>query len=150
MNSMDQQESDLSAIKLRKKKRKWVPEIYYPYDHVAVIGDSMLQHVGHIRNTIVRAYRDDTIENIKNHVAAGYCNEEIINKSAIILHVGTNDLYTRTIPQMIQDLVDLIEAIRYWNKEGVICYSGIIARPRDFNTTQIKAVCFNGEVKFWS
>lgn len=122
-------------------------------DTVAIVGDSILQGVHSIRNAIVRSYRGDTIEDITNHVKAGRANS-IFNKKVVILHVGTNDVCTLEITQMLQDLKCLIQEVRYWLPEAIICYSGIIPRPRDYTDTQFQIWNFNTEVKrmsqFWN
>ena len=117
-------------------------------DNVLVIGDSILKEVGHIRNAIVRAYRGDTIEDIKNHILHG--QEDLLNNKRIVaIHVGTNDLYSLTVEEMLEDLEALVKAIT--NKPGSsvwgIIVSTIIPRPKDYWTTQMKIKRYNKEVK---
>lgn len=124
------------------KNRKKHDEVWYRNDHISVIGDSIMKRVGHIRNTMVRAYRGDRLEDLKNHVKYGNANY-LKNKRIILVHAGTNDLDTTHIPEMLIDVKDLMDEIRNINARVFICISEIIPRPRDFWTTQAKILDFN-------
>ena len=137
----------MAKKKGRKKERR--PEIYYKEDHVAIVGDSILQKVDSIRNAIVRSYRGDTLEDIRNHMVASHYTE-YIGKKIVIVHAGTNDIEYLTVDQMIADLKSIVDAIREENPGAIIVYSDIISRPKDFTTTEFKRICFNDEVKFWA
>jgi len=127
------------------KPKKPKEEIYYKYDHIVVIGDSMIKYVGHIRNTQVRAYRGDTLEDLGNHVKNKRANY-LKGKKIVVIHAGTNDLKFLTIEEMLIDLKILMDEIRNINPNVFICYSSIITRPVDFWTTNLKIMNFNDEV----
>ena len=65
------------------------PELYI--DNVLIIVDSILKEVGHVRNAQVRAYRGDTIEDLKNHIKTDE-EQPMANKKVAVIHAGINDL----------------------------------------------------------
>lgn len=120
------------------------PELYI--DNVLIIGDSILKEVGHVRNAQVRAYRGDTLEDLKNHIKTD--EEQLMaNKKVAVIHAGTNDLYNSTVEEMLEDMETLINEIKEKNEYCHIAVSPIIPRPRDYWTTMMKIRRFNKEVQ---
>lgn len=105
-------------------------------DTIEIIGDSIIKNVADVHHAIVRSYCGDTIEDICNHVITSGRATQIYHKKAIIIHAGTNDIHSMDVQEMLQDLKNLIDAIRFWPPDVKICVSGIIPRPCDFNRTQ--------------
>ena len=81
-------------------------------DNVLILGDSILKEVAHIRNAQVRAYRGDTLEDLTYHMKHDFENENLLGgKRIIVIHAGTNDIYTLSVEEMIADLTTLVETI---------------------------------------
>lgn len=117
-------------------------------DIAASIGDSILKKCGNIRGTHVLAHRGDTIEDLKYHVMYGYDSRIIRNKKIVFIHVGTNDILSATIEEMVDDVIKLVRAVEYRSgNDPKIFFSSIISRPKDFWTTQNKIMCFNKEIQ---
>ena len=122
------------------------PELYE--DNVLIIGDSILKQVGHVRNAVVRSYRGDTIEDLNHHLQND--GEQLLyNKKIIVIHAGTNDLYSLTIEEMLEDLETLVKTILEKSNTWVYCvaFSAILPRPKDYWTSLMKIRKFNAAVK---
>lgn len=111
-------------------------------DEFLIIGDSMIQKVCNMPNTFVRSYRGDTYEDLANHIHWNLI-PSIHGKRVIFIHAGTNDVYTLTILEMLQDLRRLLGRISIINPTAHLYVSAILPRPRDFWTTQDKILEFN-------
>lgn len=139
-------DAEITKGKHRKRKK---PTHYFHDDQILVLGDSMLRGVNPMRNTKIRCLRGDTIEDLYHHVRRGHISD-LLCKKIVCIHAGTNDLFTATVDEMVQDMKALIEEIRVWLPDALICFSEIISRPRDFDTTESKIQGFNSEIKMWS
>lgn len=111
-------------------------------DEILILGDSMIQNVQSINNTFVRSYRGDTLEDITNHLRHDKI-PAIYDKRIVLLHVGTNDLYSLEIAEMVDDFKALLDQIKLKNSEAKLLVSAILPRPKDFWTTQEKIVDYN-------
>ena len=69
-------------------------------DQFVVIGDSIIHNAGNMGNVLVISYRGDTLEDLGNHVKHNNV-PWILGKAGIIIHSGTNDLYTRSVEEML-------------------------------------------------
>ena len=119
-------------------------------DNVLILGDSILKEVAHIRNAQVRAYRGDTLEDLKHHMEHDSKNENLLGgKRIIVIHAGTNDLYTLSVEDMISDLTDLTTTIIDQREMWIYCiaFSAILPRAKDYWTTLAKIRHFNAQVK---
>lgn len=121
-------------------------------DYAVVLGDSIVKQVKNIRGAYVRSFRGDTIEDIKNHITCSGGRGMLMYKRMIFLHVGTNDLYTLSVEQMVDELKSLVQSITsYYTSTQkpvpLIFLSSIIPRPRDFWTTQPKILQYNKAVQ---
>lgn len=114
-------------------------------DKILVVGDSMIQKVQNIPDTIVRSYRGDNIEDLTNHLRWDVM-PTIYDKDIILVHVGTNDVYTSTLEQMMKEMKLLTDWIHRRNPKAKLFLSAILPRPRDFWTTQPKIIDFNRAV----
>ena len=112
-----------------------------------VIGDSILKEVGHIRNAIVRSFRGDTLEDLNNHLQEDK-EKLLVGKSIVLIHAGTNDLYSLTIEEMLEDLERLVNTIvdHPHGKCKYVAVSSIIPRAKDYWTTLLKIKRYNKEV----
>lgn len=144
-NSPRKKQKLTTEIDTNCEYRPFCPNPSYEQDSVAIIGDSILQGIGCIRNAAVRSYRGDNLEDLAKHVRAGRMTC-IYGMKAIIVHAGTNDLYNSTTEQILQDVRRLFEDA-YWNPTAKLCFSGIIPRPKDFHTTQFKIFDINTELQ---
>ena len=72
---------------------------------------------------------------------------DIWSYNVIIIHVGTNDIHSRTIYQLYCFYKSLLYQIRYHNFSAKILMSAIIPRWCDFAISQQKVVLVNNMVK---
>lgn len=69
------------------------------------------------------------------------------DKLIIVIHAGTNDIFTLTPQEIFEDLKQLVQAIRGIATPRFILFSSLIPRPKDFWTTFEKILAVNKEIK---
>ena len=98
---------------------------------VLVVGDSMLknltqQKISKSTNTRVRvkSYSGATVRDMKDHIKPGLRS----NPDNVILHIGTNDIHNKEVPEIANQVADLCEQIKKSNHKSKITISEIITR----------------------
>lgn len=116
-------------------------------DIALVIGDSIIKKVKKIRGAEIQSLRGCSIEDLKNFMLHGMGRKWLNHKQIVVIHVGTNDLFTLTPEQIFDDLKRLVQEIRRWSTPRFILFSSIIPRPKDFWTTFEKTLAVNKMIK---
>lgn len=105
----------------------------------------MFSYLPEMRNTQLQAFsglRSDLLLNkLRNRVFSWY------HYKNIILHIGTNELFSINTRQYERYLRDTIHELRICNPECIIILSSILPRPRDFFNSETHVMNFNNVLK---
>ena len=110
-----------------------------------ILGDSIIKRVGNINNTIVVSYPGFSLSKITTLINFGKV-PEIIGKTIIMLHFGTNDITSLDEDDMLFQTWSLVKAVRSQNGLCKIVVSHIIPRFVDFATTDPIAKKYNKQI----
>jgi lysophospholipase L1-like esterase len=93
----------------------------------------------------VQAFPGATIAAITNHVQSHKAS--IARYDAVIFHVGTNDLCSKPVSELLALYTNLIAVTRKESKSIKIILSSILPRPVDFGQTKAKSIDVNNQLK---
>ena len=113
-------------------------------DNYVLLGDSILRNIDNVNNTQVMAYPGSGLKKMATLLKHNKV-PELIGKTMIILHLGTNDASDPKVNENdLLDLTwDLICQVRRVAPTAHLVISQIIPRPKDFAITNDKIVKYN-------
>ena len=125
----------------------------YRTPKATLICDYIGKHVNNVDGLLVQPFPGATIGSITARIQRGQAS---IAFDYTILHIGTNDVERKSVPEMAAEYSNLLTVIREISETQVVI-SGILPRPVDFNTLGrhvleinqgLSTLCFCRGIKF--
>lgn len=107
------------------------------------MSDSIAKYVKDVRHTEVCAFPGINISRLTNKLQNRHL---VLDKEFSIIHVGTNDINSLSVGEILSSFNNLIEVVRR-NSETTILISSIIPRPVDHQVTGDKVKLVNSKLK---
>lgn len=120
---------------------------------VQIVSDSMAKYVTGIRHTEVIPFPGININRLTNKIQNGLLS---LDKAFTIIHVGTNDIHSSNIGEILSAFNNLISVIRQKCPTSILI-SAILPRPVDHQVTghkvkllniRLKELCQNRQVRY--
>lgn len=93
---------------------------------VQIVSDSMAKYVTGIRHTEVIPFPGININRLTNKIQNGLLS---LDKAFTIIHVGTNDIHSSNIGEILSAFNNLISVIRQKSPTSIVI-SAILPRPK--------------------
>lgn len=106
------------------------------------MSDSIAKHVANIRDTKVCAFPGINVSRLTKKVSNGLVD---LNSDYIILHVGTNDINSLTVPEICAAYSDLISVVQQKSLCKILV-SSVLPRPIDFEINGNKVKNLNNSL----
>ena len=120
---------------------------------VTIVSDSIAKSVTGVREAKICAFPGINISRLTNKISRGLVD---LRSKYVLLHVGTNDINTLTVPEICSSYNDLITTLR----SRFICQvlvSSVLPRPIDFEVngqkvkelnSALEKLCTERQIKF--
>lgn len=110
-----------------------------PIRKCTIVSDSIAKYVSDIIGTSVTAFPGINISRLSNRISKGFVD---LNSEFVILHVGTNDINSLHVLEMLSSYNDLLSVVRSCSRSQ-IAVSACLPRPIDHEVNGNKIKEFN-------
>lgn len=110
---------------------------------VHIVSDSIAKYIKDVRHAEVCAFPGININRLANKIQNRHLS---LDKQFTIIHVGTNDVQSLKVDEIISAYNNLIEVVKQ-NSDTSIIISSILPRPVDHHVTGDKVRLINSKLK---